>query len=150
MTHSKAVSNKTFEIIKYKNTNRQFAKIYWTDICLSKKYESISLLISNLCNVFKIKNLKFNVIITNLDYSLDLKNKCENLNIVKINIISLSKDKINKFILDNKISLIIFNEDNYKRYDKINCVNKIIICKRKDVFIDNVKYKNYTLIDSIL
>lgn len=85
MSHIEIISEKTFNIIKNQNTNRKFANIYWSNICLSNYYETISNLLNKLSEVFKNKELILNVLFvknkTHSNYSLDNNNVfVENIN----------------------------------------------------------------------
>lgn len=154
MTHMHLIADKTFNIIKEMNTKRKFANIYWTNICLSKRYDTISLLLNKLCEVFKNKDIILNVLIvtdtTNTNYSLDNDNVIVE-NISSTTVSNMIKDnKIKDYIISKQISLVILDEVKIKKYEKIKCVNKIIITNEKYVRLDYVKYKDYKLINSVV
>jgi thymidine kinase len=145
--HTELVASKTFDFIKEMNSNRKFAKMYWSKMCLSGKYESLTIPIKKLNDTFKQKSITVNAVIVqdHSNFSIDKK---ENVNIINMNIRYFrttfsNKSMLNKYILENNISLIVFDEVNFNGYDKVKHVNKIVITDSSKVMGDYIKYKDY-------
>lgn len=150
--HTELVATKTFDFIKEMNSSRKFAKMYWSNICLSRKYESLNLLLKKLNDTFKQKSITMNVVIVQDRANFSIDKKIElgvgNVNIINMNIryfrtIFSNKSMLNKYILENNISLIVFDKVNFNKYDKVKHVNKIVITDEHKVIEDYIKYKNY-------
>lgn len=150
--HTELVANKTFEFIKEMNSSRKFAKMYWSDICISRKYDSLNLLLKKLNDTFKQKSIIVNAVIVqdHANFSIDKKIEPDvrNVNIINMNITYFrttfsNKSMMNKYILENNISLIVFDEVNFNKYDKVKHVNKIVITDASKFIEDYIKYKDY-------
>ncbi len=155
MSHIEIIANNTFDIIKDMNSKRKFANIYWTNICISRKYNTLNILIKKLSEVFKSKEIILNVLIVKHKnanyYSLD-SDRENNIEIKFINSIyaktMMSNKELTNYITTNKISLIILDEVDIYNLNKIKCANKIIITNECNVRLDYVKYKEYKLLNS--